>query len=61
VICSGSNTTQVGPSSRIGQELARAGVHASHVEGTAGANWCSWTTAMWWSMFSKSRPVILQS
>ncbi len=40
VICSGSNSTQVGAIVEgIGQELAKAGVHASHVEGATGANW----------------------
>jgi ribosome-associated protein len=40
VICSASNTTQVGAiSDGIGQELAQAGTRPSHVEGGAGANW----------------------
>jgi ribosome-associated protein len=40
VICSGSNSTQVGAIAEgIGQDLAKAGVHPSHVEGAPGANW----------------------
>ncbi|MGC1455129.1 MAG: ribosome silencing factor [Nitrospirota bacterium] len=40
VICSGSNSTQVGAIAEgIGRELATAGVHPSHVEGATGANW----------------------
>jgi ribosome-associated protein len=40
VICSGSNSTQVGAIVEgIGHELAKAGVHASHVEGATCANW----------------------
>ena len=40
VICSGSNSTQVGAIAEgIGQDLAKAGVHPSHVEGAAGATW----------------------
>lgn len=40
VICSASNTTQVGAiSDGIGQELAKAGTRPSHVEGGVGANW----------------------
>jgi ribosome-associated protein len=40
VICSASNTTQVGAiSDGIGEALAKAGVRPSHVEGEAGANW----------------------
>jgi ribosome-associated protein len=40
VICSGCNVTQVGAiSDGIGQTLARAGVHPSHVEGEAEASW----------------------
>lgn len=40
VICSGSNSTQVGAIAEgIGQDLAKAGVHPSHVEGATGANW----------------------
>ena len=40
VICSGSNSTQVGAIAEgIGRDLATAGVHPSHVEGAAGATW----------------------
>ncbi len=40
VICSASNTTQVGAiSDGIGEALAKAGVHPSHVEGETEANW----------------------
>jgi ribosome-associated protein len=40
VICSGSNSTQVGAIAEgIGRDLAMAGVHPSHVEGATGANW----------------------
>jgi len=40
VICSGSNSTQVGAIAEgIGRDLAMAGVHPSHVEGAMGANW----------------------
>lgn len=40
VICSGSNTTQVGAiSDWIGQYLAAAGIRPSHVEGEAEASW----------------------
>lgn len=40
VICSGSNITQVGAiSDGIGHALAREGVHPSHVEGGAEAQW----------------------
>lgn len=40
VICSASNTTQVGAiSDGVGQALAKAGVHPSHVEGEAEASW----------------------
>ena len=40
VICSGSNSTQVGAiAEEIGGELAKAGVRPSHVEGATGANW----------------------
>ena len=40
VICSGSNYTQVGAITEgIGQDLAKAGVHPSHVEGAMGATW----------------------
>jgi len=40
VICSGSNTSQVGAiADQIMQVLAMQGVHASHVEGQAGATW----------------------
>jgi ribosome-associated protein len=40
VICSGSNSTQVGAIAEgIGHDLAKAGVHPSHVEGATGANW----------------------
>ncbi len=40
VICSGSNTTQVGAiADGIGQALAKAGIQPSHVEGATGANW----------------------
>jgi ribosome-associated protein len=40
VICSGSNVTQVGAiADGIGQALAKAGVHPSHVEGEAEASW----------------------
>ena len=40
VICSGSNTTQVGAiADSIGHTLAKAGIHYSHVEGEAEAKW----------------------
>lgn len=40
VICSGSNTTQVAAiADGIGQELAGAGIHPSHVEGATEAYW----------------------
>lgn len=40
VICSGSNSTQVGAIAEgIGQDLATAGVHPSHVEGATEATW----------------------
>jgi ribosome-associated protein len=40
VICSGSSTTQVSAiSDWIGQSLAKAGAHPSHVEGAGEANW----------------------
>jgi ribosome-associated protein len=40
VICSGSNVTQVGAiADGVGQALAKAGVHPSHVEGEAEASW----------------------
>ena len=40
VICSGSNTTQVGAvSDWIGRTLAEAGIRPSHVEGEAEASW----------------------
>ncbi len=40
VICSGSNVTQVGAiADGIGQALARADLHPSHVEGEAEASW----------------------
>ena len=40
VICSGSNVTQVGAvSDWIGQTLAKAGKHPSHIEGEADASW----------------------
>jgi ribosome-associated protein len=40
VICSGSNKTQVGAiSDWVGQSLASAGIHPSHVEGGADASW----------------------
>jgi ribosome-associated protein len=40
VICSGSNSSQVGAiAEAIGRDLAKAGVHPSHVEGATGANW----------------------
>jgi len=40
VICSGSNSTQVGAIAEgIGQDLAKAGFHPSHVEGAMGATW----------------------
>jgi ribosome-associated protein len=40
VICSASNTTQVAAiSDGIGQALAQAGIHPSHVEGEAEATW----------------------
>jgi ribosome-associated protein len=40
VICSGSNSTQVGAiADSVGQDLAKAGIHPSHVEGQAGATW----------------------
>ena len=40
VLCSGSNTTQVGAiADNIGHTLAQAGIHYSHVEGGMGANW----------------------
>lgn len=40
VICSGSNTTQVGAiAEEIGQDLAKEGTKPSHVEGATGATW----------------------
>jgi ribosome-associated protein len=40
VICSGSNTSQVGAiADNIGHTLAQAGIRYSHVEGEADANW----------------------
>lgn len=40
VICSGSNTTQVGAiADQIMQNLARHGVRTSHVEGQTGSAW----------------------
>jgi ribosome-associated protein len=40
VLCSGSNTTQVGAiTDWIGQTLVRAGIRPSHVEGEAEASW----------------------
>jgi len=40
VICSGSNVTQVGAiADGVGQALARAGLHPSHVEGEVEASW----------------------
>jgi len=40
VICSGSNTTQVGAiADSIGHTLATAGIRYSHVEGAADAHW----------------------
>ena len=40
VICSASNTTQVSAiADGIGQMLAKAGVHPSHIEGEAEASW----------------------
>ena len=40
VICSGSNLTQVSAiSDGVGQALAEAGIHPSHVEGGPDARW----------------------
>lgn len=40
VICSGSNSTQVGAiSDAIAQTLAKSGLHPSHVEGLAESSW----------------------
>jgi ribosome-associated protein len=40
VICSGSNATQVGAIAEgVSQDLAKAGIHPSHVEGAAGSTW----------------------
>jgi ribosome-associated protein len=40
VICSGSNVTQVGAiADGVGQALAMAGIHPSHVEGEVEASW----------------------
>ena len=40
VICTGSNTTQVGAiADGIDRELAEAGIHPSHVEGATEARW----------------------
>jgi len=40
VICSGGNVTQVGAiADGVGQALARAGIHPSHVEGEIEASW----------------------
>jgi ribosome-associated protein len=40
VICSGSNTTQVGAiSDWIGKTLAAAGIHPSHIEGVSEERW----------------------
>jgi ribosome-associated protein len=40
VICSATNTTQVSAiADGIGQNLARIGIHPSHIEGEAEASW----------------------
>ena len=40
VICSGSNSPQVGAiADQIMQVLAKQGVHASHIEGQTGSTW----------------------
>ena len=40
VICSGSNTTQVGAiADGIGRDLAQAGIRYSHLEGQTAATW----------------------
>ena len=40
VICSGSNATQVGAIAEgVGQDLAKAGIHPLHVEGSTGSTW----------------------
>lgn len=40
VICSGTSTTQISAiADGIGQELAKAGIHPSHIEGQAEASW----------------------
>lgn len=40
IICSGSNTTQVGAiADSIGHALAQAGIRYSHMEGGTDANW----------------------
>lgn len=40
VICSGSNTTQVGAiADNVAQVLAKAGIRPSHVEGESEASW----------------------
>lgn len=40
VICSGSNTTQVGAiADAIGRDLAQSGIRYSHLEGTTAAQW----------------------
>jgi ribosome-associated protein len=40
VICSGASTTQVGAVvDGVGQQLAAAGLHPSHVEGEAESTW----------------------
>jgi ribosome-associated protein len=40
VICSGSNTTQVGAiADGIGRELAQSGIRYSHLEGTTASQW----------------------
>jgi ribosome-associated protein len=40
VVCSGSNSTQVGAIAEgVGGDLAKAGIHPSHVEGATGATW----------------------
>ena len=40
VICSGSNTTQVGAiADGVGQKLAAGNIYASHIEGEAESTW----------------------
>ncbi len=40
LICSGSNANQLGAiADQIMQDLARQGVHTSHIEGQAGSTW----------------------